>query len=103
MSVEISVETLTARRSLFAHKNLSHLATDEVASLIHGGASSREPGPGLALPAPHSPAHHYLQGAAKLKPQLQEAERDAPFAGGKGTDNTSAVRRRNRIRCDPTR
>jgi len=67
MIVEISVETLTARRSLFAHKNLSHLATDEVASLIHGGASSREPGPGLAVPASQSAALHYLQRAPKLK------------------------------------
>jgi hypothetical protein len=29
MIVEINVETLTARRFLFAHKSLSHLATDE--------------------------------------------------------------------------
>ena len=84
MIVEISVETLTARRFLFAHKNLSHPAMDEVAQRsyksMEGRASASavraDCGPSVVELRPPLPEIR-----PKLKRQWQPIRCDPRFAG----------------------
>src|SRR5207302_10659 len=107
MIFEISVETLPARRFLFAHENLSHLAMNEVAprdSVL--GNTGCQPVDLGSLPRSsvrcsgadpsHVAGNCRLSACApqsQLERQRQPIRRDPGFAGSARADNAARIMR----------